>query len=245
MMKRFLFLALAGIAGWLANNSVATAGAIVPSGPAATPTGLGTPASPLLTSAGYAGLIVADSKNLGTINYTFGGGVNTGTVEEIVVKDTLNPYSTAGDAKLSFIFQVHVATGDITRLTNSNYPNNLTILTDVAQGPGGTGTAGIEADPFVAGSRAAASANRTPSAVGFNFDPAILSTDPTTTTLALIIRTNTDNYGTGFIGLIDGGGFSTAGYAPLASPEPASVVLLGFGAAGMLGYGWKRRKAIA
>ena len=32
------------------------------------------------------------------------------------------------------------------------------------------------------------------------------------------------------------------GDTALSTPEPASIVMLSFGAAGMLGYGWKRRK---
>jgi hypothetical protein len=31
-------------------------------------------------------------------------------------------------------------------------------------------------------------------------------------------------------------------FAPTAAPEPASLTLMGLGAAGLLGYGWRRRK---
>jgi hypothetical protein len=32
---------------------------------------------------------------------------------------------------------------------------------------------------------------------------------------------------------------------PTATPEPASLTLLGIGAAGLLGYGWRKRKRAA
>jgi hypothetical protein len=35
----------------------------------------------------------------------------------------------------------------------------------------------------------------------------------------------------------------TATTATTATPEPASLTLLGIGAAGLLGYGWRRKRA--
>ena len=232
MMKRFLFLALAALSSLLANSSPATAGQISPGTFNALPAP-GDVAGTLSTAATYGGAVVNDT---GLIAYSFGAG-NTGTVRELVVADTSNPY---GSGDLSFVFQIHVTGGDISRVTNSSYPT--AILTDVAQGP-------ALAPLDVTGTRAATSADRptlSGNVVGFNFDPPVLVGDPSTTTLALIIRTNANQYGTGFIGLIDGGAFQASGFAPTstsATPEPASVILLGFGAGGMLAYRWKRRQA--
>jgi hypothetical protein len=47
------------------------------------------------------------------------------------------------------------------------------------------------------------------------------------------------------ITLVGGDHVQFEGDTALAAPEPASIALLGFGAAGMVGYGWKRRKFTA
>jgi hypothetical protein len=238
-MKRFLLATLAGIAGWLANSSVVMAGQI---GPGDTTTSIGATdkALELTTPAPVVGFIVEDT---GVIPYAI-GTTSSGTVRELVVADKDNPL---GKGDLTFLFQVHVATGEITRLTTSNYA--AAVLTYV----------GFDAalSPFIPTDKSVPAGTRSPSTadrlglglgVGFNFSPAILAADPDTTSVALIVRTNATFVDPGTIGLrgsTDGGVFQTDGWAPALTPEPASVVLLGFGAAGVLGYGWKRGKVVA
>src|SRR5260370_36012378 len=81
--------------------------------------------------------------------------------------------------------------------------------------------------------------------VGFNFIPPVGPDGGVSdTSFELIIRTNATTFGAGSIGIIDGGGQTLSGFAPTpttAVPEPASIVLLGLGAAGMWTYGRKRR----
>jgi hypothetical protein len=220
IMKRFLFLALA-LVSWLANSSMATAGILL----IGDTTTLTTPAS-------YAGPILATTS---VTAYSFtgtSGGLNTGTYQELVVADTLNPY---GAGKLSFIFQVHVITGDISQLSNSGYTN--TILTDVAQGFGVS-----PLDPT--GIHLAESADRTASAVDFNFPTNnIIPGGTDSTSLALIIRTDTTLFtASSFsVALAGSGTDQVAGFSPMATPEPASILLACLGAGGMLAYRWKRR----
>jgi hypothetical protein len=180
------------------------------------------------------------------VAYAF-GGINTGTVEEIVVRDTgahagfsTNPFALTTPGALSFIYQVHVTGGDIARLTGTSFG---AFLTDVING------SPVTAPPatfITTGVTAALNADRAAdgSVVGFNFVPHILPDGGTVdTSVELTIRTNATLFGPGLIGLIDGGGDTKIGYAPV--PEPASIVMLGFGAIGMIGYGWKRRKVTA
>jgi hypothetical protein len=173
--------------------------------------------------------------------YAF-GLVNTGTIQEIVVKETGSgvPGSTStnpfGLGTLSFIYQVHVTGGQIARVSGTSYAG---FLTDVIQA--------APILPFsITGIKTASTADRAVdgTVIGFNFVAHILPDGGTTdTSYELTVRTNATSVIPGFFGLIDGGGLTMPGYAP--APEPASIVMLGFGAIGMLGYGWKRRKVIA
>lgn len=232
-MKRFVYLALAGIVGWLANTSVATAGLIAPGD---TTTSVGATDLPLelTTPAGVSGPIVFNS---GAMPYA--NGLNTGTLQEIVVSDALNPL---GAGHLTVLMQIHVTGGDANRVTTSAF--GPLILTDVAY------NAALAPFVFAPGTHVPLTADRSldGATVGFNFTPPIASQivpGPNGTSVALIIRTNGDFLAPGFIGVIDGSGTPLPGEVPTLTPEPASVVLLGFGVAGMLGYGWKRRKVLA
>jgi hypothetical protein len=158
-------------------------------------------------SADASGLILADT---GLLPFAFGSPISTGTVEEIVVADSLNPFG-AGD--LTFIYQVTNVTGDVGRLTGSSYAGWLTDVSVFTPHP-----------PFiVTGSFSPSTIDRSPGAgdvVGFNFSPKLMAD----TSLALLIRTNATIFSAGSIGVIDGGGTTLAGFAP--APEPAFEGLL-------------------
>lgn len=185
--------------------------------------------SPVPT-ADAAGAIMMDT---GLVPYSYLGGVDTGTVREIVVADSSNPFG-AGD--LTFIYQVHVATGDIGRLTGFDYTG---FLTDVVQHSG-------HPPLITTGTHAADLADRSPdgSVVGFDFltpiSPEPSPTDSTTdTSQALLVRTNATSFTSGSIGLIDGGGTTVAGFAPAPVPIPSSA----WGGLGLLGLLAIRRTA--
>jgi hypothetical protein len=224
-MQKIVVMMLAAAVGVVAAAPAVRAAPLVP--------GAAPIAVPVFATA-EGGTVLMDT---GAMPYAF-GLVNTGTIEEIVVKDTgvatTNPF---GLGTLSFIYQVHVTGGQIARVSGTNYGFPPAFFTDVIQAP--------PIAPFILGGiKAASSADRAAdgSVVGFNFVPAILPDGGTVdTTFELTVRTNATSFIPGFIGLIDGGGVTMVGYAP--APEPASVIMLGFGVAGMLGYGWKRRKA--
>ena len=75
--------------------------------------------------------------------------------------------------------------------------------------------------------------------VGFDFIPSIVPDGGSTdTSVALIIRTDAHALAVGSIGVIDGGGATLFGFAPI--PEPASLVLVSLGTAGIFAYGRKR-----
>lgn len=163
----------------------------------------------------YAGPVLADT---GKMAYSFGSPLSSGTVEELVVADGLNPFG-AGD--LSFIYQVDVAGGDVGRLTGSDFKG---WLTDVAVSPGI-----LPLDP---GAFIPSTADRTAdgSVVGFNFATHLVTGQES---LALIIRTNATLFGAGSIGVIDGGGTTLVGFAPSPEPAFAGLMLGGLFAAGL------------
>src|SRR5205814_1457772 len=136
------------------------------------------------------------------------------------------------------LYQVHLTTGDVARITGGSYDS---FLTDVTQF--------TPHSPFITtGTHPAVLADRSVSGatVGFNFDPLIApDSGSTDTSLALIVRTNSTTFTTGFIGVIDTGATQLDGFVPgIPVPEPASILLVAFGSAGMLGYGRNKRRTV-
>lgn len=216
-----LVIALAVALGLMVTTVPARASLLAPGGTVTPP-----------SSADASGAILADT---GLLAFSFGGPISSGTVREIVVADTLNPL---GSGDLTFIYQVKVSTGDVARISGSSYAGFVVDVSDFAAH-----------SPFITtGTATPSSADRSAGGdvVGFNFATTIVPDSGTTdTSLALLIRTNAHNFIPGSIGLIDGGGQTLSGFAPVAIPEPASLVLFGLGAAAILGYGRKRRKVTA
>jgi PEP-CTERM motif len=172
----------------------------------------------------------------GLETFSFGSPLSSGTVREIVVADAGNPF---GAGKLSFVYQFRDATGDVGRITGSSFAG---FLTDVG--------VNLPIAPFFTSGTALPSTIDRSSGVGdvigFNFIPPVTpDSGSADTSFELIIRTNATTFGAGSIGIIDGGGQTLAGFAPTGSttavPEPASIVLLSLGAAGIWGFGRKRR----
>jgi hypothetical protein len=134
------------------------------------------------------------------VAYSFhtAAGTATGTVRELVVKDTLNPFG-AGD--LTFIYQVQVKTIDIGGISGaSDFGTKL----DVGQ------TAGPPSLPTGTGTSLFANRNLDGDTFRFTFVPDV---GPGRTSFAQVVRTNSRMITTGTIGLIDGGGTTLPGVA--------------------------------
>lgn len=166
------------------------------------------------------GAILADT---GLQAFSFGSPLSTGTVREIVVEDAANPF---GAGKLSFVYQVHDATGDVGRISGSSYAG---FLPDVG--------VNVPLAPFfTSGTAIPITIDRSSGVgdvVGFNFTPMITpDAGSSDTSFELIVRTDASSFGTGSIGVIDGGGQTLFGFAPTAlvpTPEPVSMLLIGGG----------------
>ena len=195
-------IGLAGLVVGVALLPLGATASLIPPGGTVTP----------VPMADAAGPIVADT---GLLPYSFGlpAGTDSGTAREIVVADSLNPFG-AGD--LTFIYQVHVTTGEIGRVTGSDYTS---FLTDVSQFS--------PHSPFITtGTHPADLADRSVdgSVVGFDFLTAITpDTGTTDTSLSLLIRTDAKHFTSGSIGLIDGGGATEPGFAPAGVPIPSAA----------------------
>jgi hypothetical protein len=179
------------------------------------------------------GIVVPDtSAETGTLVTSVSdsfSGKTSGSITEGV-------YSESGGT-LDFVYQISVTTGQLGRLTVTNYAgvdlvtptNGVSMTTTVPSG-------GIFSTPSAGG--AATSADRSTIAVdggnvvGFNWNPEL---GATANTWILIIRTPAKSDASNLMNLIDGTVFQFTGLGPATVPEPNSLLLL----AGIVpGLGW-------
>jgi hypothetical protein len=117
-----------------------------------------------------------------------------------------------------FFYQFQVTNGDVARLSGYNYAGTATNVWAFD----GSICSGCSAY-FLNGGTAPNTASRSGdgSVVSFNFSPAVIGGGHS---YIMLIQTDSTTYTAGTIGLIDGGGSTTPGFAPV--PEPASLTLL-------------------
>jgi PEP-CTERM motif len=166
------------------------------------------------------GTIVAQT---GILNYSFGTPTNPtknkGTLSETVYKDA--------SGYLFFVFQVTVSSkaskGDIERLSTGDWDNSIQINAE-QYAPGSDKNAfGVDRNGL--------------GTVGIDWNPLIVKGQ---TSSFVVLYTNSKKVIPGTLGLIDSGSSpSIDGYVAAATPEPATLSLLGIG---LLGLGTLRKK---
>jgi hypothetical protein len=232
-MRRTVFTAFAAVAGWLITSS-AYATPLPVGSSTTTP---GTISNPLTdpndtilatkTGSGSATL------NGATLNYTYSlYVVRIGAGGPLA--NTSGGMQTAGD--LDFVYQVNNLSSSTTVVESTSHFNFSTTMT------GGVGVDYVAGSGNVNPGLATRSGTTTHGAtVKFNF-LGNGDINPGQSSTLNVIETLSRNYTVGNYTLQDGVTANITAYAP--GPEPSSMVLVGLGAMGLIGYGLRRRKAM-
>jgi hypothetical protein len=182
------------------------------------------------------GAVIATGSNSFSLKNFQNGTVATGTVQYAVIRET--------GGTLDFLYQFSndkSSTDSIGTASVANFSGYTTTI----------GWSGVTTPQTVTGLPASLSAafgyvspttghvQSTGDTVDFNFSSYV---DPGYTSQWLEVQTNATQYGAGDINLIDNGISSTGAFSP--TPEPSSLVLLGLGGLGMVGFGWRRRSRL-